>query len=122
MHTECFAQLAAHDQGREALLAEPAVCAALEAVAHSGLSDACREMASSTLVALSDRQPEPVSEDGSDNGQKHVMLSYQWNDQATIVRLNESLQQRGYFTWIVRRHLSFCVSLKTDIRIVLRRT
>ena len=35
MHTECLAQLAAHHQGRQALLAEPAVCAALEQVSHA---------------------------------------------------------------------------------------
>ena len=27
------------------------------------------------------------------------MLSYQWNVQATIKRLNESLIARGYVTW-----------------------
>lgn len=77
MHTECLAQLAAHEAGREALLADPSVGEALEAVAHGGLNEASREMAASALVALSDRQPELASEDGSDGGQKHVMLSYQ---------------------------------------------
>ena len=64
-----------------------------------GWSDAARELAISALGALSDRQPEPESEDGSsDGGQKHVMLSYQWDVQGIVVRINESLQSRGYMT------------------------
>jgi hypothetical protein len=112
MHTECLAQLAAHNQGRQALLADPSVCEALEAVAHGVLSETSRQMAVSSLVALSDHQPEPKarSDDGSDDGQhKHVMLSYNWNDQPTIIRLNLSLQRRGYLTWIVRVGSLACV-------------
>ena len=103
MHTECLAQLAAHGQGREALLADPAAREALEAVAHSGLNETAREMASSALVALSDRQPEPISDDGSDGGQKHVMLSYQWNDQAVIVNRNLIALASWRFTCEVER-------------------
>ena len=38
----------------------------------------------------------------------HVMLSYSWDDQKTIVRMNESLKRRKYNTWMdVRRGCSF---------------
>ena len=30
----------------------------------------------------------------------HVMLSYEWSVQSTIIRLNGSLKQRGYRTWL----------------------
>jgi len=83
-HVECLAQLAAYERGRAALLAEPAVTEALSAVAGSGgLSDGCREMARSTLVALSDRQHATTELSLSnkqlhvdaEGGRKHVMLS-----------------------------------------------
>ena len=35
----------------------------------------------------------------TEGSQKHVMLSYQWDAQATIQRLNEWLIARGYATW-----------------------
>jgi TPP-dependent pyruvate/acetoin dehydrogenase alpha subunit len=31
--------------------------------------------------------------------EKHIMLSYQWDKQATVKRLNDSLIGRGYVTW-----------------------
>ena len=91
---EALAQLAVHDGSREALLGDATVVAALEAVHQSGLSDRARELAAAALSALSDRQLVMATE-----GQKHVMLSYQWDVQRTIQRLNESLIARGYATW-----------------------
>jgi hypothetical protein len=43
----------------------------------------------------------------------HIMLSYQWDHQAIIMRVNSSLQRRGYATWFdvecmkVRKTASF---------------
>ena len=56
--------------------------------------------------ALSDEQgrPDEVAD------RQHVMLSYQWNAQAMIVRINESLQRRMYRTWI---DLEKCARLMT---------
>ena len=31
---------------------------------------------------------------------EHVMLSYEWSSQSVIVRINESLNRRGYVTWL----------------------
>ena len=58
------------------------------------LSEGARELAGAALSALSDKKLVMVTE-----GQKHVMLSYQWNAQAAIKRTNESLIARGYVTW-----------------------
>ena len=69
---------------------------ALRAVAESGLSAEARELAGAALLALSDKKLEMVTE-----GQKHFMLSYQWNFQKTVMRINESLISRGYVTWFV---------------------
>ena len=30
----------------------------------------------------------------------HIMLSYNWGDQPTVTRINESLQRRKYITWL----------------------
>ena len=92
-HTECLAQLAVHDHGREALLAEPSVVPALQAVAETGWSEEARNMAQAALLALEGKELHAVE------GQKHVMLSYQWDVQAIIQRVDESLKRRGYRTW-----------------------
>ena len=45
--------------------------------------------------AWSDKKLEMAAE----GEQKHVMLSYQWDKQVTVKRINESLIRRGYVTW-----------------------
>ena len=97
-HIECLAQLAVYEPAREALLKDPAVVPALQAVAEAGLSADARRFAHDALLALSDKKLEMVTE-----GQKHFMLSYQWNFQKTVMRINESLISRGYVTWFVSR-------------------
>jgi hypothetical protein len=60
MHTECLAQLAVFPQGRDALLADAAVVKALRQVQDGGggLSEECRELAGSALLALCDAAQE----------------------------------------------------------------
>ena len=93
-HVECLAQLAVYEPARETLLQDPTVVTALRAVSECGLSAEARELAGAALLALSDKKLETVLE-----GQKHVMLSYQWDFQATVKRINESLLKRGFVTW-----------------------
>ena len=100
-HCEVLAQLAVHDGSREALLRDRSVVPALEAVAATGLSEQARELAAAALSALSDKKPTMAVE-----GQKHVMLSYQWDAQATIKRTNQSLIARDYATWFGMLDLS----------------
>lgn len=94
IHAECLAQLAVFPPGRQALLTEASVIPALQEVAATGLTEQARGHAQAALLALSDEALQMRSE-----GQKHVMLSYQWDVQATIQRLDESLKRRGYVTW-----------------------
>lgn len=94
MHAECLAQLAVHDQGREALLADPSVFCALEELADRGMCKQSREHAAAALMALSEKELVVDT-----NHQRHVMLSYQWNFQATMIRIDTSLKRRGYLTW-----------------------
>ena len=93
-HAECLAQLAVFEPARETLRQDPSVLPALEAVAEAGLSAEARQYAQAALLALSDKELH-----ADVDGQKHVMLSYQWNNQATVQRINESLIGRGYVTW-----------------------
>ena len=72
-HAECFAQLAAFAPGREKLLQDPTVIPALQQVSDGGMSAEARRFADATLMALSDKKPEVL-----ENGELHVMLSYQW--------------------------------------------
>ena len=95
--TECFQQLALSERGRELLLHHEAlVCKALQAVAEYGLSSEAKESARGTLMAMRGGENKPVRPIGGG----HVMLSYQWSSQKTIIRINKSLQRRGYATWL----------------------
>jgi hypothetical protein len=94
-HCECFAQVAVFAPAREALRQDPSVIPALEAVVEIGLSAQARDFAQAALLALSDKELQALS----DGEQLHVMLSYQWDGQATVMRINESLIARGYVTW-----------------------
>ena len=93
-HAECLAQLAVFEPAREALRQDPSVIKALEVVAEAGLSAEARRFAQAALLALSDKEMHVLVD-----SQQHVMLSYQWNKQATVKRINESLIGRGYVTW-----------------------
>ena len=94
-HAECLAQLAVFGPAHEALRQDPSVIPALEAVAAAGLSAEARKFADAALLALSDKKPDI----DMDVEQQHLMLSYQWDKQATVKRLNDSLISRGYVTW-----------------------
>ena len=94
-HTECFAQLAVFAPACEALRQDPSVISALEAVVEVGLSAQARDFAQRALLALSDKELQPLA--GGE--QLHIMISYQWDGQTTVQRINESLIARGYVTW-----------------------
>ena len=57
--------------------------------------------AESALAAL--KPPEEHSEQ-VESGDKHVMVSYQWDHQATVRRIVNELQARGYRTWFGAPH------------------
>ena len=90
-HCECFAQLAVFEPAREALRQDPSLIPALQAVAEIGLSAEVRKIAQAALQALSDKELQMLAE----GEQKHAMLSYQWDAQSTVQRINE----HGYLTW-----------------------
>ena len=69
-HCEALAQLSVHADSRSALLQEPSVVPALEAVSKTVLTEGARELAAYALVALRDKKLRMVV-----GGQKHVMLS-----------------------------------------------
>ena len=63
--------------GREALLQDPTVAAALEQIAVEGWEDEARNHAQAALAALADRHRDPDHEQDPDQKRGHVMLSYQ---------------------------------------------
>lgn len=93
-HAECVHQLALYPAGREALLSDASVSVVLETVSTRGMCEQSRNFALAALVTLSGKELDKAT-----GGQKHVMLSYQWDYQATIIRVDKSLQSRGYLTW-----------------------
>ena len=95
-HADCLAQLAVFEPAREALRQDPSVISAMESVAEVGLSAVARQFAQAALLALNDKE---MHVNVHVDDQRHVMLSYQWDKQATVKRLNDSLIGRGYVTW-----------------------
>jgi hypothetical protein len=95
---EAIAQVAMFPPGRAALLQDPTVAEALQHVVAEGWTDEARLFAQSALAAMSGRQPDPhQAKQAHIHG--HVMISYQWNVQATAVRIVNELRVRGYTTW-----------------------
>lgn len=105
---ECLMQLAVWEPGRQVLaqacqrdIFEPALCT----VVQSGWSKEAQQLASNALIAL-EYSGSIGSIDGDDSdmvrqqSKQHVMLSYNWEHQGTVKRINMSLQKRGYPTWI----------------------
>ena len=99
---------------------------ALETLAEVGFTVEAKDFAHGALVALKDAEQSRSGGFGSDDQEEHIMLSCkstrapmghidfglidvplavatcvdQWDVQPIIVRLNTSLQQRGYKTWL----------------------
>ena len=95
LNVEVLEQLALFGPGKEALLGNESVVPALEAVVELGMTEEAKEHARGALIALLG-----VTEKHEVVVAKHVMLSYSWEDQSTIVRINESLKRRRYSTWL----------------------
>ena len=89
------------------MLQDADIVAALKTVAARGFSEEAKICAQGALQALFPPEPASASASAGKGGVGgrfaavglHVMLSYQWKHQATIKRINQSLQQRGYLTW-----------------------
>ena len=102
---ECFFQLAVFEEGKELLQQTPVVLDALRTLVGGAWTEEARQSAEGALMIL---DPDRGTGGGAGYpGQQtlnHVMLSYCWDDQDTIVRVNESLKRRMYTTWLdVRR-------------------
>ena len=112
---ECFAQLAMFAPGRLALLeAEATVKPALTTLATQGQDGSSRggartaaasRFAQAALSALYNKRSrdrhQPLQEvAGGSVEVEHVMLSYNWEFQSVIKRLNNALKFKGYRIWI----------------------
>ena len=77
---------------------------ALHDLRHGDLgTEMSRRSAESTLFELEGRKAlsapsQPEADRGE--GSKHVMISYCWDQQATIKRVHAALTSRGYTCWI----------------------
>ena len=72
---------------------------ALEAVAAGGMTEQARNSAAGALMALR-KDDQPARHDSElPQGERHVMLSYNWAHQEVMKRVNTSLLGRGYSTW-----------------------
>ena len=100
--TEALEQLALFEPGKIALAQDAQVMEALHAVAERGMCEEARESARGALFVLCDEQPDRPDE-GADR--QHVMLSYQWNAQAMIVRIRRNVGKQittSMHRWTIR--------------------
>eukprot|EP01048_Picozoa_sp_COSAG05_P028015 COSAG05_NODE_8467_length_701_cov_0.925249_1_plen_212_part_00 len=104
-----FQNLALSDVGKAALRSHVGAMDGLRRVANSvGLTAEARQHASGALFELdeSTRHQRPAASLSKDGGGtasgivEHVMLSYNWDHQSVVKRINTSLQGRGYVVWI----------------------
>ena len=110
--TLALQNLALSDVGKVALRSHAGVMEGLRRVSSAesecgaGMSVEARQYASGALFELdeSTRQQRQASGDGGGVAaavvMEHVMLSYNWDHQSVIKRVNTSLQSRGYAVWI----------------------
>jgi hypothetical protein len=103
---ECIQQISLFPPGCEALRAAPSVVGALEELVKSAWSDEAKECARGALMQLTDRQHESVAAAAGAAAAAaaaaplHVMMSYQWDCQATVERIVADLQSKGYNVWL----------------------
>ena len=120
-YAECLQQLSLFPEGREVMIRDPAVTEALHALVSAGdelcWSGEARRCAHGALMALEDRDHRGTVVHGAGGGgggggrreegglsssperdDGWAMLSYSWEHQKAFIRLNGSLQARGYTT------------------------
>ena len=59
------------------------------------MTEEAKEHARGALIAL-----QGIAKQDGEIVPNHIMLSYNWSDQETIMRVNNSLKRRKYITWI----------------------
>jgi hypothetical protein len=101
---ECYLQLALFEPGRELLSSDTSVLDALRMLLDKAWSEEVRVVAHNTLLALGAieriHEPEPERESGDDDDDGGwLMMSYQWDHQATVERVVRSLEARGFEVW-----------------------
>jgi hypothetical protein len=94
-YAEALHQIALWEPGREALVRDPSVTTSLEEVAKHGMTEEAKERARGALIAL-----QGIAKHDDAIVPNHIMLSYNWSDQDTIMRVNTSLKRRMYVTWV----------------------
>jgi len=109
--------LALSEVGKAPLREHAGVMKGLRALKNDAMSDAARQSASAALFELDEEVRQKAkaaaaaaqaataeatggSSSDDDTSIEHVMLSYNWDHQTTIKRINASLQARGYSVWI----------------------
>ena len=105
---ECFLQLVLFEAGREILGKQSAALHAVRQLATDGAGALTAEVqvaANQVLMVVEGRshELEPQRDGTAERGvedARHLMLSYNWSHQDTVVRINASLKVRGYNTWI----------------------
>lgn len=106
--------LALSDVGKRTLCSRHDVLQALHRLLDGGLTESCQRYASGALFELDEKFRQSTkatvevarrwlctSKISRDIGAgRHVMLSYNWDHQDVIKRINTALQARGYGVWI----------------------
>eukprot|EP01047_Picozoa_sp_COSAG01_P081044 COSAG01_NODE_16002_length_1279_cov_1.807627_2_plen_210_part_01 len=93
--------LALSAPGAAALRSHAMAMEALESLAEQGRNSSTRQSARGALFELQEHSRNAVDEPtDSPEHTEHVMLSYNWEYQTLVKRINVALKARGYTTWI----------------------
>eukprot|EP01048_Picozoa_sp_COSAG05_P010549 COSAG05_NODE_935_length_6533_cov_123.704694_3_plen_1143_part_00 len=95
--------LALSPVGATPMLAHAGVMTALRQLAEGGMTEEAKQCASSVLFQLDEQVRSTVVATQQRIGgsvAEHIMLSYNWDHQPTIKRINASLHSHGYTVWI----------------------
>eukprot|EP01052_Picozoa_sp_SAG31_P034081 SAG31_NODE_3930_length_3742_cov_2.584408_2_plen_1021_part_01 len=103
---EALQQLALSAVGEAALKANSRAMSALQEMKTAGLTPAARQCAVGALFKLEGSKKPTIpalasgaNTAGMDSG-KHLMVSYNWDHQAVVLRVVAALKGRGYSLWV----------------------
>jgi hypothetical protein len=104
-YAEALSQVAVYAPGRDALLKDPSIVKSLEQLVDQTMTDEARDFARATLVALGITKAaaapqQRLGADGDKPPPPHIMASYNWDHQDTIMRVVAWLQTHGYLVWV----------------------
>ncbi|CAK8677980.1 unnamed protein product [Clavelina lepadiformis] len=99
--THCIWTLSFHPSNRENIREEPGLLEAVHRILQNKDSEPGTKCSCDGIVFLIEGvEPKLRDAEVEQKHDMHIMISYQWDVQATILQLRDNLRERGYKIWI----------------------